>query len=281
MKAQLIYQKLSLLVILFGTLPLYAQIDSTAIDVEQKVYNYNNKLDIPLTSVAVGISIFNFTQIYSKDRISEETIMGLNKDDVNSFDRSVAGNYNEGAKTTSDLFFNVSVPLPLIVYAFDKKMRKDYLTLSLLYLEAMSFTGALYSTSNQLNNRIRPLAYNEELTLSQRTKGGNQNSFYSGHTALVATSTFFLAKTYDDYHPDSGFKWVFYGGAGLATFFTGHLRVQAGQHFRTDVLLGGVMGAASGFLVPFFHKNKLFKDEKLSLMPVTGEFHGLNLAYTF
>ncbi len=281
MKAKLIYQKLTLLFILFGILPLHAQIDSTAIDVKKKVYNYKKKLDIPLSSIAAGISIFNFTQIYTKDEISEETILGLNKDDVNSFDRGFAGNYNEGAKTASDFFFNISIPLPLIVYAFDGKMREDYLTLTLLYLEAMAFTGAVYSTSQQLNNRLRPLTYNEELEISQRTKGGNQNSFYSGHTALVGTSTFFLARTYDDYHPDSTYKWVFYGGAGLATFLTGHLRVRAGQHFRTDVLLGGVMGAASGFLVPYFHKNKLFNDEKLSLMPFTGEYHGLHFAYTF
>lgn len=281
MKTRKIYQKFIVFLIPFGILPLNAQIDSTAIDSKHQVYKYNNKVDIPLTSVAAAISIFNFTQIYSKDRSSEESILALNIDDVNSFDRGVAGNYDLGAKTASDFFFNVAIPLPLIVYAFDKDMRKDYFHLTLLYLEAMSFTGAAYSTSQQLNNRHRPLSYNQALELSIRTKGGNKNSFYSGHTALVATSTFFLARTYDDYHPDSNYKWVFYGGAGIATFLTAHFRVKAGQHFRTDVIVGGLAGAASGFLVPYFHKNRLFKNEKLSLMPITGEYHGLHFAFTF
>ena len=270
-----------ILLIAFGIGSVHAQIDSTAIDKEQKVYKYNNKLDIPLTSTAAAISIFNFTQVFSKDRSSEETILALNPDDINSFESSVAGNYSEEAKTASDYFLNASLPLPLLVYALDKDMRKDYLRLTLLYLEAMSFTGLSYSTSQQLNNRLRPLSYNQDLDMTQRTEGRNKNSFFSGHTALVATSTFFLAKTYDDYHPNSGYKWVFYGGAGLATYLTGHLRVRAGQHFHTDVVVGGIVGAASGFLVPYFHKNRLFNNEKLSLMPVTGEFNGLRLSYTF
>ena len=278
------YKKTGLIIIaIFYVMSVYSQKDTIILNNDNihEVYNYKKKLDIPLTAVATGISIFNFTHIYSKDRSPEEEILALDRNDVNQFDRGVAGNYNEGAKTASDFFFNVAVPLPLIVFAFDKKLRKDYLRLTLLYLETMSFTGVAYSTSQQLNNRLRPFTYNQEIELSERTKGGAKNSFYSGHTALVATSTFFLARVYADYHPDSPYRWIFYGSAGLATFLTGNLRVQAGQHFPTDVLMGGFVGTAIGFLVPYFHKNKLFEDPNLSLMPFTGEYHGLRLAYTF
>jgi membrane-associated phospholipid phosphatase len=270
------------IVIVFCVSNLFAQKDSTNVKAEgQQVYNYNKKLDIPITSVAAVISIFNFTQIYTKDRSSEESILALNEDDVNKFDRRAAGNYNEDAKTTSDFFFQAAIPLPLIVFAFDDNMREDYLRLTLLYLETMSITGVAYSTSQQLNNRLRPFTYNQDLELSRRTTGGAKNSFYSGHTALVATSTFFLARVYADYHPDSPHKYLFYGGAGLATFFTGYFRVKAGQHFPTDVIVGGTVGTAIGLLVPYFHKNKLFKNERISLLPITGEYHGLQLAYDF
>ena len=209
------YKKTGLIIIItfFCVMSVYSQKDTINLKTKerQQVYNYNNKLDIPLTSVAAAISMFNFTQIYSKDRSTEEEILALDKNDVNRFDQRAAGNFNEGAKTASDFFFNVAIPLPLIVFAFDDALREDYLRLTLLYLEAMSFTGIAYSTSQQLNNRLRPYTYNKELELSQRTKGGGKNSFYSGHTALVATSTFFLARVYADYHPDSPYKWVFYG----------------------------------------------------------------------
>ncbi len=266
--------------LIFCAQSAFGQKDTTQVK-EQQVYNYNNKLDIPLTSAAALITFYNFSQIYSKERTSESIILALDPQDVNKFDRGAAGNWNEGAKTTSDLFFNIAIPLPLIVFAFDDSMREDYLRLTLLYLETMSFTGAMYSTSQQLNNRLRPYTYNNDLELSRRTSGGGRNSFYSGHTALVATSTFFLARVYNDYHPDSPYKWAFYGGAGLATYFTGSFRVQAGQHFPTDAIMGGTIGAAIGILVPYFHKNRLFNDEGITLMPITGEYHGLSLNYQF
>ncbi len=276
------YRFFMIIVLLFG-INLQAQKDSTNTQKKDlpQVYNYNNKLDLPLTSVATAISLFNFTQVYSKESSSEESILALNPDDVNGFDRGAAGNHNPGAKDASDLIFSAAIPTPLIFFAFDKKMRKDYLRLSLLYWESMSFMGVAYSTSLQLNNRHRPYTYNTDLPLKERRKGGGRNSFYSGHTGLVATSTFFLASVYADYHPDSKYKWVLFTSAGLATFLTGYLRVRAGEHFPTDVILGGLVGTASGILVPYFHKNKLFKNENLSVIPVTGEYHGLSLTYTF
>ena len=72
----------------------------------------------------------------------------------------------------------------------------------------MSITGLLYTGSVYITNRYRPYVYSSESTIEQR--GGAKNSFYAGHVALVATSTFFMAKVYGDYHPDSKAKWVFY-----------------------------------------------------------------------
>jgi len=69
--------------------------------------------------------------------------------------------------------------------------------------------------------------------------------------------------------------------AGAATFLTGFLRVRAGEHFPTDVILGGLVGTASGILVPYFHKNKLFNNENLSMIPIVGDYNGISLAYKF
>lgn len=271
------------IILLLFCLGSHAQKDSTKIKKKDlpQVYNYNNKLDIPLSSVASAISLYNFTQVYSKERSSEESILALNPDDVNWFDRGVAGNYDPASKDASDFIFSAAIPTPLIFFAFDKKMRKNYFRLTLLYWESMSFMGVAYSTSLQFNDRRRPYTYNEDLPMDIRTKGGGRNSFYSGHTGLVATSTFFLASVYADYHPDSKYKWVLFSSAGLATVLTGYLRVRAGEHFPTDVILGGLVGTASGILVPHFHKNKLFNDENLSLIPIVGEYNGVRLAYKF
>jgi membrane-associated phospholipid phosphatase len=35
------------------------------------------------------------------------------------------------------------------------------------------------------------------------------------------------------------------------------LRVEAGKHFRTDVLTGAVVGSAVGLLIPYLHRRAL------------------------
>src|ERR1051326_2488519 len=78
--------------------------------------------------------------------------------------------------------------------------------------------------------------------------------FYAGHVALVATSSFFMAHVYADYHPDSKVKWLMYTLAGAATGYTAYMRYRGGQHFPSDILLGITQGTLTGLLVPHFHK---------------------------
>jgi membrane-associated phospholipid phosphatase len=161
-------------------------------------------------------------------------------------------------------------------------MRKDFWKLSLLYLETMSVTGILYTGATYTNDRYRPYAYDERTEFEYRRRGGAKNSFYAGHVALVATSTFFFAQVYSDYHPDSKIKWLFYTGAGAATAFTGYMRYYSGQHFPSDLLLGVTQGTLTGILVPRLHRTKFFKENNISLRPfATGQSNGLAVVYKF
>jgi membrane-associated phospholipid phosphatase len=117
--------------------------------------------------------------------------------------------------------------------------------------------------------------------MGDRTSGGAKNSFFAGHVALVGTSTFFIAKVYSDYHPDSKAKWAFYTGAALLTGATGYLRHIGGKHFPSDILLGTAVGTLSGILVPHFHKNKSLKNNRLSIYPFAGQSNGLAVVYKF
>src|SRR5688500_970429 len=124
----------------------------------------------------------------------------------------------------------------------DKEIRKDGLKIALLYLESMSVTGLLYTSAVYFADRYRPYAYNPNVPMSERTRGGAKNSFFAGHVALVGTSTFFIAKILNDYHPDWKAKWLPFTLAGAATATTGYLRYRGGQHFLSDILLGTAVG---------------------------------------
>lgn len=228
-----------------------------------QVYNFKAASDIPVIAVGAGWSLYAFTKIYSKDQSSEEKILSLDKQDIPSFDRHGADVYHPNADNIGDLFFYVSMPLPALLM-FDKEIRKDGLKIALLYLESMSITGFLYTGSVYLADRYRPLAYNPDVPMSERTRGGAKNSFFAGHVALVGTSTFFMAKIWNDYHPESKLKWLPFTLAGIVTGTTALMRYRGGQHFLSDIILGATVGTLSGILVPHVHKNKNITDRRLS-----------------
>jgi membrane-associated phospholipid phosphatase len=232
----------------------------------QHIYNIKPWIDIPATVVFAAVSLNGFRVIYGRDTIPVADVLALNKNDINSFDRPVTENYSEKAKSTSDLFFYGSMPLPLLLL-LDKEIRKDGARVGLLYVEALGFTGVFYTTSAMLANRYRPITYNPEVPIGVRQSGGNRNSFPGGHPALVATSAFFMAKVYSDYHPEMRHKWVLYTVAGGLSVTTAYLRFKAGYHFKTDLIAGVVFGALTGVLVPHIHKNKAMKQSKLTLLP--------------
>jgi membrane-associated phospholipid phosphatase len=247
----------------------------------QQVYTIKPAIDIPITAVGTAWSLFAFTKIYSKDPSSDEKILSLKKSNIPGFDRWAIRPFHDRADKISYYPFYASMPLP-VFFLLDNKMRKDFFKLSFLYLEAMSVTGLLYTGSTYFNDRYRPYAYDERTDFNYRMRGGAKNSFYAGHVALVATSTFFYAQVYADYHPESKIKWLFYGIAGAATGFTGYLRHYSGQHFPSDLLLGVTQGTLTGLLVPKLHKTKLMKKHNVSIFPYAGPANGgMAMIYRF
>jgi membrane-associated phospholipid phosphatase len=247
----------------------------------EQVYKLNPAVDIPLTLVTAGWSLYAFPKIYDKPGIPEATILNLNRENINGFDRWAADVWHKDAEKTSDLFFYASMPLPLLLF-IDNDIRKDALKIAFLYFETMSVTGLFYTGSAYLWDRYRPLTYYPDfnkLPMHERTSGNERNSFLGGHPALVATSTFFMATVYSDYHPDSKFKYALYGMAIVATGSTAYLRHRAGKHFPSDLIVGTTIGTLNGILVPRLHKNKAYANSKVRVMPFTGQSHGLYVVY--
>lgn len=253
--------------------------DSAVDQRNTEVYKLKPAVDIPIIAAAGGWSYYALSKIYKKDSSSIEDVSSLNKNQINGFDRWAANVYHPDAELESDKIFYGAMPLPLLLL-IDKEIRKDALKIAVLYTEALSITGTLYTSSTYFN-RYRPAAYSDALTIDQKRSGNQRNSFFAGHVALVATSTFFTAKVYSDYHPHSKFRWVLYGVAIGATGATGYLRHRAGKHFPSDIVLGTAIGALSGILVPQAHKSKKIEEKRVHIFPFTGESHGIAAIYRF
>lgn len=246
-----------------------------------EVYKIKPAVDIPITAATTAYTLWGFSKIYGRDKTPADRILALDYNDINKLDRPTWDNRDLKAKDASDMLFYGSMPLPLI-FVFDKAIRKDALKVGLLYLQAMSSFGVMYTSSAMIADRFRPYTYNTSLPLDERRRGGGRNSFMAGHPGLVATSTFFVAKVFSDYHPEWKNKWIMYSLAGGATIATGILRVKAGEHFPTDVMVGIPMGVLSGILIPHIHKNKGINDPGFSFSPMMStDAYGVNVRYRF
>ena len=244
-----------------------------------QVYHLNAPADITVTALATGWSLFAFSKIYSKDDITPEELAGIRRENVPGFDRWAIKPFNEKIDKDSYIPFYGAIPAPLLLL-LDKRIRKDGWKVMFLYFETMAVTGLMYTGSMYLTNRYRPYVYDERSPLDKRVTGNSKNSFYAGHVHLVASSVFFMAKVWSDYHPESKAKWLWYTGATAVTGVTALMRHQAGMHFPSDLVLGAGLGALTGILVPALHKNKSI-DDRMTLTPYFGggSTGGLTLTY--
>ena len=247
-----------------------------------QVYKIKKGVDIPLTLIAAGWSGYNFIYIYSKDPSTPAQIENLDRNDVSAFNRSAIDHYDLNAKHVGDVFFYGSMPLPLLLLA-DGKIRHDAGKVAFLWMETMSVTGVLYTNAVYWHDKYRPYAYNPNVPMEERLRGGAKNSFYAGHVGLVASSTFFMAKVYSDYHPHSGINWLLFTIAGGATATVAYCRYASGQHFPTDIMIGIAQGTLTGILVPHFHKNKPIKEKGLTVLPTMmgTSYYGMSAVYRF
>jgi membrane-associated phospholipid phosphatase len=222
------------------------------------------------TIVGVGLSTnyLGVARVFHKEELSRLEIQALNKGIINSIDswalKQDPSKMDAFAKY-SDYAVVSTVVLPAFLM-FDKQIRQDWLDVLLMYMETMSITPNIYEWSPlgvTFQNRIRPVAYYDQLTYDQRKSGDNRNSFYSGHVAVVAASTFFMAKVYSDYNPGIGDnKYLLYGAATIPPLIMGYFRVKGLRHFPSDVMVGLGVGALCGIVIPELHR---FQDKNISL----------------
>ena len=246
-----------------------------------RIYRMNYYTNVPIIVVGFAATAYSFSVIYKKSPTPVTTIQNLNKNNIPSFDRWATQFHDVNMDKISYYPFYAVMPLPLILLA-DKKISKDAGRIGIMYLEAFAFTGVLYGASPYFVDRFRPDVYNTSLPMSYRTDGNYRNSFFAGHVAVVSTSTFFIAKVYDDYHPQSDWKWVIYGGAAAATIGMGYMRLEAGKHFPSDILIGAIVGTTSGLLTPTLHKyHEKHKAQKWSLTPDLMSNGATGFAFTY
>ncbi len=179
-------------------------------------------------------------------------------------DRSVVGNRDLQARTWSDRFVALAIAYELVLpplAAADGERLQAVTDRLGMQAEAALLTVGVGQLTKRAVSRPRPFTY---LGATERPADPHYDvtqdeaflSMPSGHAAAGWCAASFALTDYLISNP--GQEWparasVGFTGSVLATA-TSALRVQAGQHFPTDVLAGAAIGAACGIAVPLLHR---------------------------
>ncbi len=189
---------------------------------------------------------------------------GLDPGDVHwSFDRNIIGEHNVRADSDSDYFRDAIVAYPMVLAYFCQpsgERLKGTVQRSFVYAEAILIAEGLSSVIKRTADRPRPYTY---LPADERPHESAYDvnsevafrSMPSGHATIAFCASGFAMTDHLLSRPDAswqqraGFSFI----GGFLAGMTSGLRVEGGQHFPSDAIVGGLIGTASGVAVPLLH----------------------------
>ena len=218
----------------------------------------------------------------------------LNRNEINAFDRPYAGVYSPSFALASDILVLPFCALPLALTSFDawkdKQGIKPIFTDAVIFGEAMVISSSLDLLVRSLQVHPRPFVYNSEVPKADRLAGEASGSFYSGHSSAAFLTAVYLSYTYPLRHPEFEHSTLLWTGS-LATATTiAALRVSAGKHFPSDVIVGAIAGGFFGWLLPYLHwnsksnnnpNNKSNTQENIPKLSMQIDANGIHPEWTF
>lgn len=217
----------------------------------QQDYRVDPVIDGAITGVsAIGIFLLMRVPVDTGTRWDTE-IFG-------SLDLAVRHNFSASAMKLSDGLLAAAVAAPLVLQ-LDRGIDEDAGRRALIYSEAIAISLFANSLAKYGIQRPRPYTYNSDPRVQEFVGGTGKDSgvsFYSGHasTAFTAaiTGSYLFATGAGDRHAKAAVWFMELALAGA----TANLRVRAGKHYYSDILVGALAGGAIGVLVPMLHADE-------------------------
>ncbi|HLZ46200.1 MAG TPA: phosphatase PAP2 family protein [Gemmatimonadales bacterium] len=181
-----------------------------------------------------------------------------NPQEVNGFDRGAIGNENPGARRLSDATAGAVMVLPLVLDAVDIGVNDVWAADAEVFTETLVVNGALVTAAKYIVQRPLPRTYAGDPNLINQP--GGYRSFYSGHTSLVFAGLVATAMTMRLRYGEKVWPWVVTSVVGTSVAIE---RVADGRHFPSDVIVGALMGSATGIAVPWLHARAQSRHQRL------------------
>lgn len=215
-------------------------------------YKLSWRVDAPLA--AAGLLATAIALPLQPRYLSQAGVAGLNRYDVNSFDRIAIGNHNTAADLTSDFIQYSMVALAGVsTMAMSEFRGPEFGTLFTMLAETFVLQlGVSYAFKNGIS-RPRPYVYNPGFS-NQGLGRSDFQSMISAHSCTVFMAATFISTVFSDLYPDNKAKYAVWAVSLSAATAAACLRVVAGEHYPTDIIAGAVVGGIIGWAVPSLHK---------------------------
>jgi membrane-associated phospholipid phosphatase len=203
-------------------------------------------------------------------------------------DRWNAGAYDRSMAHLSDaLVIPLTGAMPIFdlgMVVFGQSEWKQLWEDAGILAEALAWSSAFGLWVRSGRWHPRPLVFAPDAPWSERTAPEAGGSFYSGHTNSAFVGISVMATLLPARYPQVNPAWLWMGG-GIAAAGVGILRMQAGKHYTSDVVVGAAMGTLFGWTFAKWHLKPVPKNSKqglshsLTLLPDGNG--GARLAYRF
>jgi membrane-associated phospholipid phosphatase len=185
----------------------------------------------------------------------------LDPKDLWLIDRRAVKNWRPGLNDVREFFepaLSIGTLGTIATYGMiSKKLNGNFselATLGLMYFEGLYISTGTELLAKALINRPRPYTYNEDLSLEDRIRPGNNESFFSGNATIMFYNASFISLLAWDLYPDAAFTPYIIGGSFALAELSAIWSVRSGMHFPTDVITGAIWGSGVAFFINRLHR---------------------------
>ena len=216
-------------------------------------WSHDLRLGRELTITGIGLGLNGIGLLQSA---GSHTRLVLPADplSVNTFDRIATRNWDQGAHRASNVLLATATIGALSAAVVTRHGDRPLMPVAIM-AESVLITNGLTNVVKELVSRPRPYVYNTAAPDEFKDTEAAYLSFWSGHAASSAAITFSCAALVQESNASRGLKTATWIAAAVVPAVMGALRVRAGRHYPTDVLVGYVVGAGIGVGIPYLHRS--------------------------